>query len=95
MDSIDNLLQKRRQQINRQQAQVDDLNRYLQAHYPDEIAVASRPDQLSLSTSDPALASQLQLDWVNLVKYCRQPEQKLVVKVVPPESKSQPNSAPT
>ena len=95
MDSIDNLLQKRRRQIDHQQAQVDELSQYLKAHYPDEIMVASRPDQLSLSTSNPALASQLQLDWSNLVKYCRQPKQKLVVKVVPPESKSQPSSSQT
>lgn len=86
MDSIGKLLRTRRQQINRQKDQVDDINRYLKANYPDEIEVATRPDQLSLSTSDPALASQLQLDWANLVKYCRQPEQKLVVRVIPPKA---------
>lgn len=83
MDSIDNLLQKRRRQISQQQDQVDEINQYLKANYPDEIEVAVRPDQLSLSTADPALASQLQLDWANLVKYCRQPDQKLVVRVIP------------
>lgn len=85
MDSIDNLLRHRRQQIDRQQSQVDQISQYLKANYPDEIEIASRPDQISLSTADPALASQLQLDWANLVKYCRQPEQKLVVRVIPPK----------
>ena len=83
MDAIEDLLGKRRQQLDQQQIQLVELQSYLADHYPDQIEIAATPDQLSLLTTNPATASQLQLDWANLIRYCQTPKQQLVVRVKP------------
>ena len=83
MDVIRDLLDQRRYQLDRQQAQLTSLQDYLVDHHSAEVEVAATAEQLSLTTSDPAIASQLQLDWSNLIRYCEPPKQQLVVRVRP------------
>lgn len=83
MDAIGDLLQQRRQQLGRQQDQLTKLRGYLTDHHPGQIEIVATDDQLGLLTADPALASQLQLDWDNLVRYCQGEDQELVIRVKP------------
>lgn len=81
MDAIGDLLRQRRSQLDQQQAQLAELRGYLADHHPGQIEIVATDDQLGLLTADPALASQLQLDWANLVRYCQ--AQELVIRVKP------------
>ncbi len=83
MDAIRDLLDQRRHQLDRQRAQLASLQNYLADHHSTEVEVAATASQLSLTTPNPAIASQLQLDWANLTRYCQPPNQQLVVRVRP------------